>query len=53
VKVGQQAMAMQEYDEIVKVLKRYQDTGLNALERQYLDVDLSRLKRELGVDTIS
>jgi Tfp pilus assembly protein PilF len=52
-KVGQHAMAMQEYDEIVKVLKRYQGVGVNALERQYLDVDLSRLKRELGVGTTS
>jgi tetratricopeptide (TPR) repeat protein len=53
VKVGQKTVAMQEYDEIVKVRKRYHGAGLNALERQYLDVDLSRLKRELGVDTTS
>src|SRR3989338_8174707 len=53
VKVGHKTIAMQEYGEIVKVRKRYQGAGLNSLERQYLDVDLSRLKRELGVDTTS
>ncbi|TRZ99901.1 MAG: hypothetical protein D4R81_08685, partial [Nitrospiraceae bacterium] len=53
VKAGRTITAMQEYTEIVKVRKRYQGAGLNALERQYVDVDLSPLQRALGVDTTS
>lgn len=53
VKDGQKTAAMQEYAEIVKVRERYQGHGVNSLERQYLEVDLSRLQRELGVDTAS
>lgn len=53
VKAGRKALARQEYAEIVKIRARYQGAGLNSLERQYVDVDLSRLKRELGVDTAS
>ena len=53
VKAGRKALARQEYAEIVKIRARYQGAGLNSLERQYVDVDLSRLQRELGVDTAS
>ena len=53
VKAGRTITAMQEYTEIVKVRKRYQGAGLNALERQYVEVDLSPLRRALGVETTS
>lgn len=47
--IGQKEIARGEYAEIVRIQARYRDRTLNALERQYLEVDLDPLKRSLAM----
>jgi len=47
--IGQREVAKAEYEQIVKVKERYRGLNLTPLERQFLEVDTERLKRELSM----
>lgn len=46
-KMGRRDVAAMEYAESRKIQERYRERALDALERQYLEVDLDPLKRSL------
>lgn len=45
---GQKRLAALEYAEIIKIKEQYKGRGLNALERQYLEVDHDHLQQMLA-----